>query len=61
MKDVPIVLVVEDEELLQEIVHDALKDGGCDNADILQHCRSEGPHCRGCWPIDLLLSKERMP
>ena len=30
MKDVPIVLVVEDEELLQEIVHDALKEGGFD-------------------------------
>ena len=26
----PIVLVVEDEELLQEIVHDALKEGGFD-------------------------------
>ena len=30
MQDVPIVLVVEDEESLQEIVHDALKDGGFD-------------------------------
>ena len=30
MKDVPIVLVVEDEEPLQEIVRDALKDGGFD-------------------------------
>jgi hypothetical protein len=27
LKDVPIVLVVEDEERLQEIVHDALRDG----------------------------------
>ena len=30
LKDVPIVLVVEDEEPLQEIVHDALKEGGFD-------------------------------
>ena len=30
MKNVPIVLVVEDEEPLQEIVHDALKEGGFD-------------------------------
>ena len=30
MQDVPIVLVVEDEESLPEIVHDALKDGGFD-------------------------------
>jgi DNA-binding response OmpR family regulator len=28
LQDVPIVLVVEDEESLQEIVHDALKHGG---------------------------------
>jgi CheY-like chemotaxis protein len=30
LKDVPIVLVVEDEEWLQEIVHDALREGGFD-------------------------------
>ena len=30
MKAVPIILVVEDEESLQEIVHDALKEGGFD-------------------------------
>jgi DNA-binding response OmpR family regulator len=30
LQDVPIILVVEDEESLQEIVHDALKDGGFD-------------------------------
>jgi CheY-like chemotaxis protein len=28
MKDAPIVLVIEDEEPLQEIVHDALQEGG---------------------------------
>jgi CheY-like chemotaxis protein len=30
LQDVPIVLVVEDEESLQEIVHDALEEGGFD-------------------------------
>ncbi|MBI5260366.1 MAG: response regulator [Bradyrhizobium sp.] len=30
MPDVPVVLAVEDEELLQGMVHDALKDGGFD-------------------------------
>ena len=30
MQNVPIILVVEDEEPLQEIVHDALKEGGFD-------------------------------
>jgi hypothetical protein len=40
------------------ILADALEDAGCDNADILTHCRSEGPHVRGCWVVDLLLGKE---
>ncbi len=40
------------------ILHDALLDAGCDNEDILAHCRSAGPHVRGCWVIDLLLGKE---
>jgi hypothetical protein len=35
----------------------ALEDAGCDNADILTHLRSDGPHVRGCWPVDLLLGK----
>ncbi len=25
---------------------------------ILAHLRSPGPHCRGCWVLDLLLGKE---
>jgi hypothetical protein len=37
---------------------DALEDAGCDNQDILQHCRSGGEHVRGCWVVDLLLGKE---
>jgi hypothetical protein len=37
---------------------DALEEAGCDNADILAHCRQPGPHVRGCWVIDLLLGKE---
>jgi hypothetical protein len=40
------------------ILADALQDAGCDNADILSHCRSYGPHVRGCWVVDLLLGKE---
>jgi hypothetical protein len=30
------------------ILADALEDAGCSDADILAHCRSEGPHVRGC-------------
>lgn len=36
---------------------DVLEDAGCDNADILNHCRSGGEHVRGCWVVDLLLGK----
>jgi len=37
------------------ILADALQDAGCDSDDVLAHCRSAGPHVRGCWVIDLLL------
>jgi hypothetical protein len=40
------------------ILADALEDAGCDNQDILQHCRSGGEHVRGCWVVDLVLAKE---
>src|SRR5262245_44754127 len=31
------------------ILADALEDAGCTDAAILGHCRSAGPHVRGCW------------
>ena len=40
------------------ILADALQDAGCDNEDVLSHCRSDGPHVRGCWALDILLGKE---
>jgi len=40
------------------ILADALEDAGCDNADMLNHCRQPGDHVRGCWVVDLLLAKE---
>jgi hypothetical protein len=39
------------------ILADALEEAGCDNPDILAHCRSEGPHVRGCWVVDMILGK----
>jgi hypothetical protein len=39
------------------ILADALEEAGCTDADILAHCRSEGPHVRGCWVVDLILGK----
>ncbi|WP_082843392.1 hypothetical protein [Gemmata sp. SH-PL17] len=40
------------------ILADALQDAGCDNADVLGHCRGGSPHVRGCWVVDLVLGKE---
>ncbi len=40
------------------ILADALQDAGCDNEDVLNHCRGGGPHVRGCWVVDLVLGKE---
>jgi len=40
------------------ILADALQDAGCDNEDVLGHCRGPEPHVRGCWVVDLLLGKE---
>jgi hypothetical protein len=40
------------------LLADALMDAGCDHEDILAHCRSEGPHVRGCWVVDLALDKK---
>jgi hypothetical protein len=40
------------------LLADALEDAGCASADLLAHLRSEGPHVRGCWAVDLILGKK---
>jgi hypothetical protein len=40
------------------ILADALMDAGCEDEQIISHCRSDGPHVRGCWVVDLVLGKE---
>jgi hypothetical protein len=40
------------------VLADALQDAGCDDADILTHLRSPGPHVRGCWALDLVLGRQ---
>ena len=40
------------------ILADALQDAGCDNNDVLNHCRQPGEHVRGCWVVDLILGKQ---
>jgi hypothetical protein len=40
------------------ILADALQDAGCDNAEILSHCRdANATHVRGCWVVDMILGK----
>jgi hypothetical protein len=42
---------------LLPILADALEDAGCDQPDLVEHCRSGGIHARGCWMVDLLLGR----
>jgi hypothetical protein len=40
------------------VLADALEEAGCQNQDILAHCRQPGGHVRGCWVVDLLLGEK---
>jgi hypothetical protein len=40
------------------VLTDALE-AGCTDAEVLGHCRSGGEHAKGCWVVDLILSKDR--
>jgi len=41
------------------ILADALQDAGCDNDDILAHCRDGNlVHVRGCWVVDHALGEQ---
>jgi hypothetical protein len=39
------------------VLADVMEESGCQDQDILGHCRSGGEHVKGCWLIDLLLGK----
>lgn len=39
------------------ILADALEEAGCHNEDILNHCRRDRVHLRGCWVLASLLEK----
>jgi hypothetical protein len=45
------------DESVLPILADALQDAGCDDADILGHCRGEGPHARCCRVVDAVLGR----
>lgn len=39
------------------VLADAIEKAGCQDQDILGHCRSGGEHVRGCWVVDAILNK----
>jgi hypothetical protein len=39
------------------VLGDALEEAGA-AAELVAHLRAPGPHVRGCWVVDLVLSKE---
>ena len=41
-----------------DVLADALLDAGCEDEALIQHCREQGPHVRGCWAVDAILGKE---
>jgi hypothetical protein len=36
---------------------DALLASGCEDDEVIRHCRSHGPHVRGCWAVDKVLGR----
>jgi hypothetical protein len=52
--------IYDDPERLDTLpgLADALVAAGCQDEEILRHCRVTGSHVRGCWVLDLLLGKK---
>ena len=40
------------------ILADALQDDGCEEPEVLEHCRAEETHTRGCWVLTAILGRE---
>jgi hypothetical protein len=38
------------------ILADALEEAGCDDIDVLSHCRTPGPHTAACWVLGGLVA-----
>jgi tetratricopeptide (TPR) repeat protein len=43
---------------LMPVLADALQEAGCTDEAILEHCRGNTCHLRGCWVLDLILGRE---
>jgi hypothetical protein len=42
---------------LMPILGDALEEAGCGARAVLDHCRGEAEHIRGCWLLDVILGQ----
>jgi hypothetical protein len=40
------------------VLADALMDAGCEDEQVIAHCRIEASHVRGCWVVDLVLGRK---
>ncbi len=40
------------------VLGDALEEAGCSDPLILDHCRSDAEHVRGCWVVDLMTGRD---
>jgi hypothetical protein len=40
------------------LLAETLREAGCGEKDLMEHCRQGTDHVRGCWAIDLVLGKE---
>jgi hypothetical protein len=50
---------IYEERAFERMVYlaDALMDAGCENEEVLEHCRGPNNHVRGCWVVDAVLGR----
>jgi hypothetical protein len=60
MEGVELARTIEQHERFEDLprLAEALERAGCRDRDLLDHCRGQGPHVRGCWVVDALLGRE---
>jgi hypothetical protein len=57
VRDIAAHIYANHEFSTMPILADALQDAGCEDEQILSHCRAEKQHARGCWVLDAILGK----
>jgi uncharacterized protein (TIGR02996 family) len=54
------IYATQDYSQMQQLA-EALKDAGCSDSRLVNHCQRNTGHERGCWVIDLILENEPNP